>query len=395
MAWNFHAPTRAIELGWWLASMLRDMDGADYPQLIPRYYPSASRPSDQYFAREATLESPRVLKCDLVQGTLILLQGVKRADTALKLLNAYGEVPNLRIMGGANSQVNRAVDEIITAMGLNGTTLAHNLLIAGHSFGGAVAQGLGAWFKEQYPTKDIRVVSFGSPRVGPPPWVQYSRNLDHARYWSELDPIVFVPPHRGEAYNGHVFLTRNVSSRWDSMAQTGLGIMLRPFTNAVLRDYPAAAPEYTELNLVGWATGLLSPPVETHSIREYFVRINTSHQAGVTFQPAPSGAPHRPTEAPPTSPPIPTAPPPAVVAAVAAVETARTTLRTVPNPHTFQAQHLFGQWGVYRGEECITMCGTRNAARRLANQGNQMLRQATARGVNNDAEIARVLAGML
>ena len=68
-----------------------------------------------------------------------------------------------------------------------------NILVTGHSLGGALATICGAHFAQTYPEKQVKVVNFGSPRVGNRAFKNYiekeATNLQHTRIINHRDIV--------------------------------------------------------------------------------------------------------------------------------------------------------------------------------------------------------------
>lgn len=395
MVWNYHERSDDIELAMWLSAFVASLDEPDWAINFARLWPTLNPLGTRYDPRNATSEAPRVKRITWNAGDLFLIQGVKRNDTALGLLNAWGDPGEINNQEAVNAQVWRANREIWQAYNLQTDPPHGPVLIAGHSFGGAVAISLAQSFRYMSATRSIRVVTFGSPRPGPNIYANLVRRIDHRRYWNHDDPVPMCPPHGSEGRTGHVFLSRDVSRRWNQTAQTGMGVMLPEDGRAVESDYPATPPVNNTTNLIRWATGIMTTAENGHAIREYYIRLVRAKELGIRFSPRPTGAPHRPTSVPPPPPPTPRTAPPEIAAERQAIITATATMRASPMPHEFEAHNLYGAWCVYRGEEAITTCATRADARRIAAMGNRLLASARARGAVDDVAINYAVASML
>lgn len=395
MAFDFSAPIESIALAEDLASMVATLDLDEWRTLLRNNRSDLPQSVDAWRTRDHTDDAPRVVMFDDNAGQVILIQGVKRESTALRLMQGYGERVDLASPGGLNAQVRRAIMELDQHFFSVSGSMRRSLLIAGHSFGGAVAQAWAAWIKEVYPTTDVRVVTFGSPRVGIRSWSDAAGSMQHVRYWVDDDPVVLIAPHTSEARAAHAVLLGQTPGRWNAYNHHGRGVRLGVSGGAVAESLNTHPPALTEVNIIGWATGILQRPVQSHSIQEYFLRLSRALALGNSWHTGPIAGvirQRRPAVEPPPDPPQEV---PAVVAQIEVVQAAVVADRAAEMPTEYQYRNINGEAAVYRGDEFITFAATRTRAIRIARTGNTLLRQARVRGVDNSAEIARVLAGML
>lgn len=395
MAWDFSRPIESLDLAEDLASMVSALDLDEWRTILRNNRSDLPQSVDAWRTRDRTADAPRVVMIEDNAGQVILIQGVKREDTALRLMQEYGERVDLTQPGGLNSQVRRAALELDQHFFSVSGTLRHSVLLAGHSYGGATAQAWGAYMKEVYPTKDIRVITFGAPRTGIRSWSDAAGSLQHVRYWIDDDPVPLIPPHTSEARAAHTVLRGQTSGRWNAYNHHGRGVVLGVTGGAVAQSGNTHPPALTEINIIGWATGILQRPVQSHSIHEYYLRLSRAKALGNSWHVGPQAGvirQRRPAVEPPPEAPQEV---PVVAAQIEVVEAAVVAERELPLPTDYVYRNVSGKFAVLRGEEFITFAATRARAIRIARTGNTLLRQARARGVDNGADIARVLAGML
>ena len=66
--------------------------------------------------------------------------------------------------------------------------LEENIILTGHSLGGAIAQILGLWFEDD--AYEVQIYTFGSPSV----IIEQMWEDGHFRVYLENDPVPFLPP---------------------------------------------------------------------------------------------------------------------------------------------------------------------------------------------------------
>lgn len=395
MAFDFMLPLDNLPNAEILASMLEALDDTNWTSFLRMNSQDLPQAIDAWYTRDSNEQAPRCIKIELQEGTLILIQGVKRETTALRLMQAYGERPRQQRPAGINAQVLRAVDDMYNDLIVNNFGTRANILIAGHSYGGAVAVALASEIKFRSPLKNVRVVTFGAPKPGNQRYAQDNQTLQVQRYWNVDDPVPMIAPTRSQARAAHAMLPHGVSSYWHDASQVGNGIEVWASGNAFRGGVIATNLFETEINLIGWATGVLVRPVQNHSIHEYYLRLVRANAQGISIGTDRPGTVYRARRSDQSEPqPVPEEVP-AVVAAVAAVQVAVEAERTVPMPATFVADQRAGRWGVYRGAELVTFAATSTRARSIARTGNSILRDMQARGTVNEEAVRTVLAAML
>lgn len=395
MAYDDGLPIESLALAEDLASMVSALDDDNWRTILRNQRADLPQSVDAWRTRDHTDQAPRCVVMETNRGQTILIQGVKRESTALRLMQAYGERPDMTDPAGLNSQVRRAMEELFLHFFNVADSHRHHMLFAGHSFGGAVAQALAASMKSIFPTKDIRVITFGAPRVGIRSWSDQNSRLSHVRYWVDDDPVVLIPPHTSEARAAHSVLVGQTPYRWNQFNHAGRGVRLGVTGGAVEENLNAQPPALTEVNIVGWATGIMQRPVQAHSIHEYYLRLSRARESNTSWHSGPGAQvlrQRRPAAEPPQ--PLPQDVP-EVALQIAAVEAAVVVERATPIPSDYHFRQVGGEWAVFRDIEFVTFAGSRARAQRIARTANTILRGARVRGVDCEADLARVVGGML
>ena len=71
---------------------------------------------------------------------------------------------------------------------IENVALEENIILTGHSLGGAIAQILGLWFEDD--AYEVQIYTFGSPSV----MIEQMWEDGHFRVYLENDPVPFLPP---------------------------------------------------------------------------------------------------------------------------------------------------------------------------------------------------------
>ena len=71
---------------------------------------------------------------------------------------------------------------------IENVALEENIILTGHSLGGAIAQILGLWFEDD--AYEVQIYTFGSPSI----MMEQMWEDGHFRVYLENDPVPFLPP---------------------------------------------------------------------------------------------------------------------------------------------------------------------------------------------------------
>ena len=79
-----------------------------------------------------------------------------------------------------------------------------SVIVTGHSLGGAVSTLLALDIAEEFPDKKVRLVTFGSPRVGSPGFAKRFASAvpDSDRYFMHFDVVTWLPGFMGFKHVG-------------------------------------------------------------------------------------------------------------------------------------------------------------------------------------------------
>ena len=118
--------------------------------------------------------------------TIISIRGTDNANNVLTDLDArpfQDRKLGVQVHRGFRDASEKLKNDII-----ENVALEENIILTGHSLGGAIAQILGLWFEDD--AYEVQIYTFGSPSV----MIEQMWEDGHFRVYLENDPVPFLPP---------------------------------------------------------------------------------------------------------------------------------------------------------------------------------------------------------
>ena len=118
--------------------------------------------------------------------TIISIRGTDNAKNVLTDLDARpfkDRKLGVQVHRGFRDASEKLKNDII-----ENVPLEENIILTGHSLGGAIAQILGLWFEDD--AYEVQIYTFGSPSV----MIEQMWEDGHYRVYLENDPVPFLPP---------------------------------------------------------------------------------------------------------------------------------------------------------------------------------------------------------
>lgn len=228
--------------------------------------------------------------------TLIAWYGCKTIAMAIGIIAGWeqtdGEVVESGVNNVGTAWANRVVDPMFAA----GMTLGGHVFLAGHSGGSLAAMSMAYMLDHSDVKRDIRVVTFGSPKDSVSRAGAVFAGMDVRRFVNVGDTVAAMPPHPSQAFGFQLVMSlrqRQSYSKW-GFATNGVGLTADKKIT-FNEDTFVTSPTDT-LSLLGYFAGLdIEPPV-THAIAEYRERLFGVLVSLAQFEPAviPADGPQRP-----------------------------------------------------------------------------------------------------
>ena len=126
---------------------------------------------------------------NVVQDRGVTIISIRGTDNAKNVLTALDASPfkdrklGVQVHRGFRDASEKLKNDII-----ENVPLEENIILTGHSLGGAIAQILGVWFEDD--AYEVQIYTFGSPSV----MIEQMWEDGHFRVYLENDPVPFLPP---------------------------------------------------------------------------------------------------------------------------------------------------------------------------------------------------------
>jgi hypothetical protein len=146
-------------------------------------------------------------------------------------------------------------------------------VLAGHSYGGGIAQTLAQLLAQASATRSVQVLTFGSPRPGDADLADKLSRFTVRRLMNAGDHIPRWPPHVDEAPLLLASLPSQFASSWPLYTQPGGGLVLSSAGELYVAPLPPVVPFAADLELGALVVGSQLFQATPHSISAYQSRL--------------------------------------------------------------------------------------------------------------------------
>ena len=149
---------------------------------------------------------------DINKNIVIAFRGTESIKDCYYDINFYEQkIKNFKVHAGFYKQVKSVKKQILTLIEsyFNNNNNNYNLYLTGHSLGSANATLLSYFISEKYPNLLIKLVTFGSPRVGNAKWKDYfdnNSNIVYYRVTNNRDIVTVIPSINYCHVGKHIYL---------------------------------------------------------------------------------------------------------------------------------------------------------------------------------------------
>lgn len=154
--------------------------------------------------------------------------------------------------------------------------VSSNFLLAGYSYGGALAQAVAALLAVRDLPGRIQVATFGSPRIGNSSLARTLQNATVRRYMVDTDPVPRFPPHFFEAPTALIAVGFPTAFFWTAYSQVQGGIQLEANGEGSPAVLPGRSVPATDVQLAQWLASAYSIGGDPHSQFTYQSRMALS-----------------------------------------------------------------------------------------------------------------------
>jgi len=189
------------------------------------------------------------------QGLAVLVNGSKQ-------LEAVGEWASNPLYVAAGRVV---LESLLSRSGGSGK----RWVLTGHSYGGALLSVTSILLKAAYPTDDVQLCTFGSPRPGDAAMCRVMRSLKLRRWMNSADPVPRFPPHFNEAPAASIAAGYFVASTWSAYSQPRGGIVVYPDGVLAAKPLPLLDRPIQDVLLLDWISGIGGIQSAEHTLTTY------------------------------------------------------------------------------------------------------------------------------
>lgn len=324
---------------------------------------------------------PKWIAWESLEWGIVAVDGIENARQGIHYWNAFAPRIGLTVFPDTNNDAETFYENTPNKDKILSARSAPNLILCGHSYGGAIAQVLGKQLNRIIPTDTTKIITFGQPKVMK---ASELRKIDYApkcRWMLQDDLVPLVPIGGGLEALALQTLAWPVFANYARFVHSAGG--LRIDRDNVVREAiePLRSDGLPSLSVGSWWFETQAAPDSRHNIGAYTDRMN--ELSLVALNP--------PTVAVPVAPEQPTPDLPR-----RAAERVRETINANVSqqaayqqaiPYQTESDVVFkkvkvnGLWYCAFGKELISCGPTRRKAGRMAQAGNLFLRRLQREGL--------------
>lgn len=326
---------------------------------------------------------------------LLLIDGCRTVAVASTVTGGYLFNENDNNADPVNPAIDSGAGFIARNLPLEARNDTRHIFLAGHSYGGALAEAVARRLVLDSWGQSIKWVSFGAPRLGGRTYVRGWQRAQGVRWMHDADPVPLSPPRTVDFFALALVVGPQVAVRFSNFWHPAGGVRLFPPANAEASELPEFTFNSWPLNFGAWLFGLDTDPFSPHSLQSYrnflftLVPVPYTTSAGI-FRTAPveSGtAASRRDENRAEQ---------AAVARLNVIERQQQAVPVkIPPAKAFQAVRIGRVWYVTFGGEVISLAGPKRRARALARQGNEFLARLPGQAVVDTAQLSAQFTAFL
>jgi pimeloyl-ACP methyl ester carboxylesterase len=204
-----------------------------------------------------------------IDGVTTLLQGLGLYASTQQLMS---QIPS----GGVNSTVLVAATSIFNQLVSQLGGGPRNWVLCGYSYGGALAETVGAMLLAGLQPASVQIATFGSPRPGDANLAAALEQASLVRWMCDSDPIPRFPPTFLEAPNMTVQAGFTAAVNWSLYVQPKGGMQLDSLGTITVQQLPGRTLPIVALQLAAWLSGADAFGSAGHALNTYLTRLNAA-----------------------------------------------------------------------------------------------------------------------
>lgn len=264
------SPTAALSA----ALLLEALEGADPARACVAAINADLGGSTSAFYQPPTDEYPGYLIADNAQTSVVAISGTSTLTQGLLLVASYaagiGDPPTRP----ANFYLRQVASAILSDIAAGRGGKQPNLVIVGHSLGGAVAVVLASLLPGTQPSRPIRVITLGAPKPGSYVFAAQASGMNLGRWFSIDDPVPLVMPTAADDLALALVYPLPSLLRFGWFAQPAGGVQVDATGHCQPATLPAQASVGSVANLASWLLTLVAQTNSPHNLAAYVGRFS-------------------------------------------------------------------------------------------------------------------------
>lgn len=175
-----------------------------------------------------------------------------------------------------NAYYDQISDNVVAAALANNLLQQPNIVCAGHSMGGAVAEILAGRIHETNRIANVAYCSFGAPKPGSWPTLQAVNQCVAARWFTWDDPVPLLMPTANDNLSMLLAFSVRENQRFTNFAQPFGGLQIDTTGGIEPATYPSQASISTITNIAAWLYSLDTTSGQAHALQTYIARLTAN-----------------------------------------------------------------------------------------------------------------------
>lgn len=333
----------------------------------------------EFYPANTIWEAPGVL--------LITLTGASTQAMIRHIINSYLQNRDLRDARGFTPFAALGADTIFSFVSTYAAENIPRVIIAGYSWGGAVAVALANNFRRSNSSSVISCLTFGAPKPGDDRLGLAIQGIDLTRYQNTGDAVTTFPPPAG---NASIMYALTPASGYHNLLdnhQVGRGLVIDADFVVSPGDVVPENSMFTDLSLANFLISNESPIAQYHALETYAHRLDNAFVESSTAL-APSSAVNAANyQASPRSGPVIRSPRSGVIPPPPVPDSVRPPQPAASSPNPYVSQKINGAPCVTFLDVVIAVCKTSKASRNLARSLNTSWRRWNATRIGDSSAL--------
>jgi len=220
-----------------------------------------------------TQSQPAFTLADAGDWSFLFCEGCSTLQQGTLCLDGYRGGLLDSVVAPRNAYFDQVVQAVIDLAMAQGKLQRPNVVCAGHSMGGAVAELAAGRIKETNRQAAVAYCSFGAPKPAGWPALAAVNQCQAARWFNEDDPVPLCIPTVNDNLAMVVAFGVRENQRFTHFAQPFGGLSISSTARITNATYPEVAAVSTITNLASWLYSLDTTAGIAHSLPEYIARL--------------------------------------------------------------------------------------------------------------------------